>query len=155
MQRPTPGEETRLLVRRVYEEAINRNLPALVDELYAADYVAHTVHYAPQGSPHLSAGRDPLKQEIAAWHNAMPDVFVTIDEMIAEGDRVTTRWTVSGTHHGPYCGVPPSGRTVTYSGFTTARIAAGRIVEEWILCDRAGLWQQLDLVSPGAESGAV
>jgi steroid delta-isomerase-like uncharacterized protein len=153
MAMPPQSEQTKqnkALVRRLCE-AINRNMPALIDELCAADYtvhpVEHTLHTRIAG-----IGRDPIKQAIAAWHNALPDVYVSVDEMTAEGDRVTARWTLTGTHHGRLHGAPPSGRTIVYSGFSTLRIAGGRLAEEWTLYDRAGLWEQLGLMPESDEA---
>jgi predicted ester cyclase len=77
---------------------------------------------------------------------AFPDVEITIDEMIAEGDRVVVRFTSRGTQRGAFGPLPPTGRRVTISSYLTARIANGKIVEEWGLDDQFGMLMQLGLI---------
>ena len=141
-------EQNKALVQRYITEAINRNHPQLLDMLCAPAYVVHTLHYA-SGVGHDStpAGLARIRARIADWHNALPDFYLSVDSMVAEADRVVTHWTISGSHHGPYYGVPPTGRALGYHGITTFRVVDGVIAEEWVLEDRAGLWQQLGVLA--------
>ena len=74
---------------------------------------------------------------------AFPDIQMTVEEQVAEGDRVVTRWSAQGTHEGELMGVPASGKQVTVSGITIARLADGKIQEEWSNWDGLGLMEQI------------
>src|SRR5215203_6823110 len=100
------------------------NVPA-VDEFMAPNYVEHTV---PAGS---RPGRDALKQYVAMFHDAFPNMKGILDDIFAQGDRVAYRWSASGTHLGEWAGVPPTGLHMTVRGITIHRIAGGRCVEGW------------------------
>jgi len=81
-------------------------------------------------------------------HMAFPDVRLTIEDMVAEGDKVAVRWAWSGTHRGEYMGIAPTGKEVTYTGITIHRITGGKIVESWDEVDNLGLMQQLGVAPP-------
>jgi predicted ester cyclase len=76
-----------------------------------------------------------------------PDIQTTINDIVAEGDKVVTRWTNRGTHRAEWMGAAPTGRQVTYSGISIDRIASGRVVESWRTSDQLGLLQQIGAVS--------
>jgi len=80
------------------------------------------------------------------YRTAFPDVHFTIEDQIAEGDRVVTRWTARGTHQGPLVGIPPTSKQVTMSGIAIYRLVDGKIVEQWGVNDMLGLLQQLGVV---------
>jgi steroid delta-isomerase-like uncharacterized protein len=118
-------EKNKLLVREFLGEAWGKGNMAAVDEFMAADYVEH---------PHpsnLPAGTEGLKQLIAAYRTAFPDLKVTLDDIFAEGEMVAFRWSVSGTHLGDWLGIPPTGNHVTATGITLFRIASGNVIESW------------------------
>ncbi|HSW29685.1 MAG TPA: ester cyclase [Longimicrobiales bacterium] len=127
--------ENKAVIRRYVEECIGKNDLSLMDDLLDAGYVWH----APSGDFDLQAYKQFQPSVLAAF----PDGYWTIDDMIAEGDRVAWRFTFHGTHRGEFMGFPGSGRRVTMSGMVISRIAHGRIAEEWELWDGAGLAQQL------------
>ncbi len=136
-------EIVRRLVDGVWQD---RNL-ALIDELVAQDYVGHD-----PTQPEPIRGRDGFRQFVGMYQSAFHDATVTIDDQIAEGDRVTTRWTGRGTHTGELMGIAPTGKEVTVSGITVTRLAGGKIAEEWELMDALGMLVQLGAVPQPARA---
>lgn len=129
------------IIRRVVDGVwMDRNF-AVVDELIAQDYIGHD-----PTQPEPIRGRDGFKQFVGMYQAAFHDAAVTIDDQIAEGDRVVTRWTGRGTHTGELMGIAPTGKEVTVSGITVTRLAGGKIAEEWELMDALGMLVQLGAV---------
>ena len=122
-------EKNKALVRKFFEEAWVKGNMAAVDEFMAAEYVEH-----PRPST-LPPGTEGLKQLIAAYRTAFPDLKITLDDIFAEGEMVAFRWSVSGTHLGDWLGVPPTGNHVRATGITVFRIAGGKVVESWTSID--------------------
>ncbi|HEY2480278.1 MAG TPA: ester cyclase [Solirubrobacterales bacterium] len=96
--------------------------------------------------PLESSGADAMKEVIDHLHRAFPDLHVEIKDLIAEGDKVVSRNTVTGTHQGEHMGVAPTGRTITYDEIFTFRFADGRIVETWGVVDVASQMKQLGIL---------
>jgi steroid delta-isomerase-like uncharacterized protein len=119
----------------------------ILDELAAPDIVV-SYPIPPEPLRGAEAFKDFLMEVIAG----LPDASVTVDDTIAEGDRVACRWTLRGTHDGPLFGFPPSGKSVQVSGFTFYRIAGGKVVEETGIGNTLGLMQQLGVVIAPAEA---
>jgi steroid delta-isomerase-like uncharacterized protein len=133
-------EENKALIRRFYEEVFNnRNLAAL-DDFYAPNHIDHTL------PPGLPVGPEGTKQAIATMLEGFPDLHISIEDMIAEGDKVVIRFTTHGTQQGTLGGIPPTNKQVAISTIEITRIAEGKIVEDWGLDDRLGMLQQLGLV---------
>ncbi|MBT2498910.1 ester cyclase [Agromyces sp. ISL-38] len=131
------SEENKALTRRSWEAPDN---PDIIDEVYAPDLIWHDPGQEIQGS-------EEAKQYIAKYKSAFPDLSVTVEDEIAEGDKVVTRWTLRGTHHGEIEEFgPPTGRQVELNGISISRIEGGKIVEEWNSYDNLGVMQQLGLV---------
>ena len=130
-------EENERIVRRYIEEAWNRGNVSVVDELMAPGYKRHV-----NGCP-TPLTRDAHKQRLLRIRRALPDVRLTIEDLIAAGDRVVSRLTLRGTQHETFMGIPPTGRRVTITGIDIARLSDGRIVEQWAEMDTLGLIQQL------------
>jgi steroid delta-isomerase-like uncharacterized protein len=129
------------IVRRLVEGVwTDRNL-AIIDELVAPDYVGHD-----PTQPEPIRGSAGYKQFVGMYQAAFEDGVVTIDDQIAEGEMVVTRWTGRGTHTGELMGIAPTGKEVTVSGITIARLANGKIAEEWELMDALGMMVQLGAV---------
>ncbi len=136
-------EENKATVRRFYEEVMNKGKVDLLDELMDAEFDDHGE--ALFGSPH---GREVIKQGIIATHSILPDLHVTIEDMIGEGDMVGVRGTMRCTHKGEWLGVAPTGNELTWKGIAMFRLANGRIMQRWFNSDGLSIVQQLGLVSP-------
>lgn len=129
------------LSRRLVEEAFNAGRLEVVDELVARDYVGHD-----PSLPEDARGPDGVKELIAGYRAAFPDIRVTVEDQIAEGDMVVTRWAATGTHQGELMGMPATGKQGTVTGITIDRITDGKIVESWDNWDTLGLMQQLGAI---------
>lgn len=134
------AEELKAIARRYIEEVWNKGNLALIDELFTPDHINHSPNAGQM------AGPEGLKQLIASFRHAAPDLHFTIDDMLAEGDRVVTRWTAQGTHQGELMGVPPTGKRITVTAIVIDRIVDGRFVEHWAGRDDLGMYQQLGLI---------
>ncbi len=129
-------EEHKVLVRRFFDEIVNGGNLAVVDEIFA---------------PTFPGGLDPIKATASMWRTAFPDLQISIEDMIAEGDRVVARLTIRGTHQGELRSqllgtLAPTGRQATWTGIDLFRIAGGRIAERWNERDLVGLLQQLGVI---------
>lgn len=133
-------EGNKALIRRFYEEVFNQRNLAALDDFYAPDHVDHTL---PPGMP---VGPDGTRQAIAITLAGFPDLRVAIEDMIAEGDKVVTRFTINGTQQGTFGSISPTGKQVAVSTIEITRVVDGKIVEDWGLDDRLGMLQQLGLV---------
>ena len=138
-------EQNKVMVRRTCEEIWNRGNLAVIDERFASDYLGHS-------SAEIQ-GPESAKQFAAAMRSAFPDFHYTVEDQIAEGDRVVTRWTARGTHEGEFQGIPPTGKQVTITGIGIFRIANGKIIESWTNADMLGLMQQLGAVPAPGQAG--
>src|SRR5437763_347338 len=140
-------EENKAIARRFIEQVWNERDMALVQELFAPDVVRHDSASPTQTEIH---GLEKMKQMISTVSRAFPDLYQTLDDQIAEGDKVVNRWTARGTHQGAYMGIAPTGKSITFTGITIFRIAEGKIVEQWVEQDMVGFLQQLGVMpSPG------
>ncbi|MDQ4061974.1 MAG: ester cyclase [Pseudomonadota bacterium] len=127
MSDPEQLEANKALVRAYYDALINRCDLGALDRFVAEDYFDH-----PTGK---RAGVEGVKVQARALHAAFGDFRVTIDDMVAEGDRVAMRGTWAGVHTGPFRGIAPTGRPFTVTGMVFFRIADGRIAERWAQVD--------------------
>jgi steroid delta-isomerase-like uncharacterized protein len=140
------SEMNKALVRRAVEDVWNQADYAALDELVASDFLIHGA--TPDAEIH---GREGAAQFFVMLRAAFPDLHFTIDDQIAERDRVVTRWTARGTHKGEFQGIPPTGKQVEFSGNDIDRIAGGKVVECWPGVDELGLLRQLGAL-PAAEA---
>jgi predicted ester cyclase len=99
---------------------------------------SHVVHHDPY-DPHAAAGLGGMKRTIEMNRNVFPDMRLTVEDQVAEGDKVVTRWRGEMTHAGALAGAAPTGRRVTITGITIDRLEGGRIVEAWRSMDTLGL----------------
>lgn len=134
--------------RRIFEEAFNQGNLAVVDEVYAAGYVAHI---AQNGATHSPQG---VKWWIAMLRNAFPDLYCTIEDEIHAGDKYAAHWRMRGTQKGLFLGNVPTGRQMEIQGIIFVRMENGRVIEDWTLIDQLGILQQLGLIPPGTEHEA-
>ncbi len=133
-------EENKVLMSRFLEEVFNKKNLAAIDEFIAPDQIDHTL------PPFLPTTPEGTKRAIDMFLKAFPDMHLTIEDMIAEGDKVVIRYTSRGSQRGAFMGIPPTGKQMTVSSIIIARIADGKIVEEWGLDDQMGMLQQLGII---------
>lgn len=131
----TIPDRNKAVVRRLIEEFLSTGDPDVADEVFAPDYVDRT-----PSNPELS-GLENLKRFVDEWLSAFPDTRNVINDILAEGDRVAVRWTVSATHRGRFRSVPPSGDRIEVEAIGIFRLAGGKVVESWDKYDAPGLWQ--------------
>jgi steroid delta-isomerase-like uncharacterized protein len=134
------SEQNKTIVRRLVEEPWKGDL-SVVDELIDRNYIGHD-----PSIPRATARRRGFKEFVSTYRAAYSDARVTVDDQIAEGDKVATRWTARGQHDGDLMGVTPTGKKVTISGITLSRLANGKVVEEYTNWDAFGMMQQLGVV---------
>ena len=124
-------------LRRFYDEVFNKKNRAAIDEFIAPNHVDHA---APPGLP---GGIEGAKQTLTMYLTAFPDLHFTVEDLIAEGDKVVARLTARGTQQGAFMGIPSTGKQVTVTAIDINRIAGGKSVEHWLEMDTLGLLQQL------------
>jgi predicted ester cyclase len=128
--------------RRMLEEAFNKGRLEVVDELVSPNVVDH--------DPALPGGQvtggDAVKELVAGYRAAFPDIHMTVEDQVAAGDEVTTRWKAIGTNDGDFWGMEPTGRQATVTGITIDRFDGEKIVESWTNWDTFGLMVQLGAI---------
>src|SRR4051812_33938620 len=118
-------QANKALIRRVFEEVIRAGDATAMRDLMAPDFLDHDPL---PGQPAGAAGGEYV---VSTMHTAHPDLRFTIDDLLAEADRVTIRWTLRGTSTGPMLGRPPTGQPVELAAIVIFRVAEGRIAERW------------------------
>jgi steroid delta-isomerase-like uncharacterized protein len=134
------SEENKAKTRRFMEEVLNKGNMQVVDELIAPNFVEHDPF------PGQAPGVEGLKQAMVALRQAFPDLHVTVDEMLSDGDKVVIRSTMKGTHKGTFMNIPATGKQISVEGIDIVRISNGRVVEHWGVTDNLTMMQQLGLV---------
>jgi steroid delta-isomerase-like uncharacterized protein len=143
-------EDNKTIVRAFAETVWNRRQLDRAGELVAPDFVDH----APM--PGQAPGLEGVKRKWAMYLDAIPDFRVTIEELVAEGDKVAVRRSYEGTHKGELLGIRATGKRVQFGGISIFRLANGRIAEHWEQLDRLALMQQLGVVAgPEARSAST
>jgi steroid delta-isomerase-like uncharacterized protein len=140
-------EANKATVRRVADEIFSQGKLDVIDDIFAPHYVGHTQHGT---VVHGAAG---VKQFVAQYLAAFSHAQSVVEDQVAEGDRVVVRLTFTGTHTGPWMGIPPTGKPVTVKGMALYRLQDGEIVEQWTIGDTLGLLQQLGAVAWPMHSG--
>lgn len=136
-------EEAKALVRREYEQGVNPKNFSIRDEVLADNFVAH---FPGHEAIH---GVEAFRQFTSAFFTAFPDLTTTIEDLVAEGDRVAVRQTWHGTHSASFQGIPPTGKRISFTSNEIYRVAGGKLAEEWVELDLLGLLQQLGAVPRG------
>ncbi len=139
-------EENKAIARRAWQ-GVSEGNPNITEEVYAADCVIHEPDEDVEGV-------EGVKEFVAMFRVAFPDLHMTVEDEIAEGDKVAIQWTAHGTHRGELMGIPPSGNEVNVSGITIHRIEGGKIAEEWEMPDNMGLMQQIGAIPAPEGAGA-
>ncbi len=134
-------EENKEINRRVVEEILNQGNQDLIDELYDENYIG-------QMPPDEIKGPEGMKQFVSQFRNGFPDLKITIEDQIAEGDMVAIRQTTTGTHTGEFQGIAPTGKKVEITVSVMGRFANGKFVESWVNMDALGMMVQLGVVPP-------
>ena len=135
------SDDLKAIPRRLIEEVYNQGKLDVVYEVIAAEYVGHD-----PSLPEDIAGAAAERELAAAYRLAFPDLSITIEDQVAEGDRVVTRWTARGTHIGDLWRIPATRKEIRVSGTSVDRIQNGRILESWANWDSLGLMQQLGVL---------
>jgi len=144
------SEVNKTIVRRLFEEVWNKGNLSMADELFTPNYVHHD-----PSTPDLGRGPESEKKRATLYRSAFPDLRLTIEDIIAEGETVIARWSCRGTHKGDLSGIAPTGKQVTISGVSIARFSGSKMAEGWINWDALGLMQQLGVVPELAKAKAV
>ena len=132
-------EENKAQTRQIIEQGWNKGNLETLDELISPDFVNHT-------PVNPSENREQFKQRLAMFRTAFPDLVMTVEDMIAEGDKVVTRWRARGTHQGDFRSIPATGKQVEITGIAIDRVVSGKRVEGWAQLDMLGLLQQLGAI---------
>ena len=134
-----PTEENKALSRRVIEEIFNKQNLALADELIDANFIDHGMGFK---------GPEGFKQFVTTFITGFPDIRLTIDDMVAEGDKVALRLTAQGTHKGDFMGIAPAGKQFTATGIMISHVRGDKEAEVWESIDRIGMLQQIGVIPP-------
>src|SRR5260370_34892897 len=132
------SENNKAIVRRLIEEVWNKGNLLLADELFTPNYEHHDA-----STPDFGRGPESERKRVTLYRTAFPDLRLTIEDLIAEGETVMARWFCRGTHKGDLNGMAPTGKQFTISGVTIARLLNGKLAEGYVNCDALGLMRQL------------
>ena len=135
------SELNKTLARRWFEDLFSRGNLDAANEILSADFVDHLPREEERGI-------EELKQYVSSYRTAFPDIQDSVEDIVAEADKVVVRWRSRGTHQGEFLGVAPTGRHVTFTGMRLFRIAENKIAESWVNIDERGLQEQLS-TAPG------
>ena len=137
--------DPRQLITRFVEELWNERQLEVADAIFADDCVTHQLR---SGVPTDAVPRGPeaIKEHVAGWIASFPDLRFSIEQMFSEGDHVMTQLLMEGTHQGAWLGIPASGKKMQIRMFTVHRVVQGKIVEDWVLVESLGFFQQLGLL---------
>ena len=138
-------ETNKAIVRRYIEQVINEQRYDLADEFFVDTVELHGV-----GSG--ISGRTALAEFYATFGAAFPDWYMTIDDMVAEGDKVVVRYTANGTHRGEFQGIPATGKPYTQNAIVIYQLTNGKIVEGWLQTDMLSMMQQVGLMPAPQEN---
>jgi steroid delta-isomerase-like uncharacterized protein len=127
--------------RRIIEEIFGGGKYELAQELIGADAIGHD-----PAQPQPTRGPEGVVESARGYRDAFPDLTLTVNQVVADGDYVATRWTAKGTHKGDLFGISPTGKETTVTGITIDQWAGGKVAESWTNWDTLGLLQQLGAV---------
>ena len=145
------SEENKAKVQRFLEEGFGQGKTELVDEVLHSDFVC----YDPNSETGEIRGAETIKGEIEYFRQAVPDLTYTVEDQVAEGDEVVTRYTVSGTHQGEFFGIPGTGNRIEFTGINIDRFdESGKLVEEWPEYDLLGAMRQMGAIPEPQQVGS-
>lgn len=135
-------EENKATVRKFIKQVFEGGNLDLIEDLFAPDYVLHDPVL-----PEKVRGLEGIERYVSMYRAAYPDTSFTIEDQLAEGDEVVTRWTGRGAHRGELMGIPPTGKGVAVTGIEVDRISDGKMRESWVNYDALGMMQQLGVAT--------
>ena len=135
--------ENKTLACCVREQIWNREDLSVADQIINANCVSHV---SDPITPDFGTGPEGYKKLVTFYRSAFPDAHMTIDDIVAEGDKVMVRWTARATHKGQLLNLAPTNKQITVTGIDVYRISGGKIEESWINWDALGFLQQLGAV---------
>ena len=143
-------DDPKQLINRFVEELWNERRLDVADAIFAHDCVTHQLR---SGAPAdaLPRGPETIKEHVTSWIASFPDLHFSIEQMLSEGDRVAMQLLMEGTHQGAWLGIPASGKKMQIRMFTVHRVVQGEIVEDWVLVESLGVFQQLGVVPNTAD----
>jgi steroid delta-isomerase-like uncharacterized protein len=144
------SENNKAIVRRLIEEFWNKGNQSLAEQFFAPTYTHHDA-----STPDFGQGPESEKKRANLYRTAFPDLRLTIQDIIAEGETVMTRWSCQGTHKGDLNGIAPTGKQINISGVTVVRFSNSKMVEGYVNWDALGMMQQLGVVPQLAQAKAV
>ena len=133
------SEENKRQVSRIYDEAISSGIYDVIGELIAPNYVSH-------GLPMSVNGPQEFRQSVETFRSAFPDLYMLVEEQIADGDRVSNQGYITGTHRGEFLGVPASGQQIKVNVISIWRFENGKVAESWVQLDLMSLMRQIGAV---------
>ncbi|MGE5273125.1 MAG: ester cyclase [Verrucomicrobiota bacterium] len=136
------SDANRALLKRLYDEVINGRDLDLIDELLSDDFVEH------EDFPGIPPTREGVKQTFAMFYAAFPDIHFQVEDLLAEGDLVAARVTVTGTHQGEFMGIPATGRSVEVAAMDFVSFREGKATAHWGISDMVSLLRQLGVMPP-------
>src|SRR5215203_3984231 len=137
------------IMRRFWDVWEQGNID-LLDELLSPDYINHNL-----AAPDLPTGPEGVKAVVSMFRSAMPDPKVVVEDMIADGDKVATRYALEGTHEGQLFGVPPTGKRLSIKSMTVERVSEGKVRDHWRVTDNLEMMQQLGVVAEPRQQEGV
>jgi predicted ester cyclase len=144
------AEENKENMRRVLEEAFGEGKVEIVDEVFHPDFVC----WDPNSESGEIRGADTMKGEIEYFRSAVPDLTYTVEDQMVEGDKVVSRYTVSGTHQGEFFGVAGTGKRIEMTGINIDRFDdSGKLIEEWAEYDLLGAMRQMGAIAEAQQTG--
>src|SRR5262249_6394986 len=143
-------EAAKHIIKRFVEELWNARRLGVADQIFSEDCVTHQLRSGLPAEP-VQRGPQAIREHVAGWLMSFPDLRFTIEQMIAEGDRVVSQLVMEGTHQGTWMGIWPTGKKLQIRMIVIHRIANSKIAEDWVLVESLGLFQQLGAVPDTSE----
>jgi predicted ester cyclase len=134
-------EQNKAAIRRIVDEVWNKRNLAVLPEVQEHDFIMHA-------APQDTKGLEGVRATMSATFKGFPDLVMKLDDIVAEGDRVAWRFTITGTHKGEYMGLAPTGKRIKLSGILISRCSNGKEAESWMFSDLHTIYQQLGVKPP-------
>ena len=144
------SEGNKNIVRRLFEEVWNKGNLQVTDDLFTLNYSHHD-----SSTPDVGRGPESEKKRATLYRTAFPDLRLTVEDIIAEGETVVARWSCRGTHKGDLNGIAPTGKRINITGISIARFTNGKMSEGFVNWDALSLMQQLGVVPELAKTMAT